>query len=55
MSAKPIPDGFHSVSPCLLVKHGAVRLAQLKVGDSFVMLGEPQGDPMLASLYLLCS
>jgi PhnB protein len=76
MSVKPIPDGFHSVSPYILVKDGAklidflkeafdaeqferletpdgrVKHAQLKIGDSMVMLGEPQGDAMPASLYL---
>jgi PhnB protein len=76
MSVKPIPDGFHSVSPYILVKDGAklidflkaafdaqqierletpdgrVRHAQLKIGDSMLMLGEPQGAAMPASLYL---
>jgi len=76
MTVEAIPDGFHTVTPYLLVKDGAtlidflqkafgaeqvermdspdgaVRHAQLKVGDSFVMLGDPQGDAMPASLYL---
>ena len=76
MSVKPIPEGFHSVSPYILVKDGAklieflksafdavqierletpdgrVRHAQVKIGDSMVMLGEPQGEAMPASLYL---
>lgn len=76
MTVKPIPEGFHSVTPYLLVEDGAkliafleqafgaeqfermenpdgtVRHAQVKIGDSFVMLGAPLGDPMPASLYL---
>ena len=76
MTAKPIPDGFHTVSPYILVKDGAalieflqktfgaeqiermdtpeggVRHAQMKVGDSMVMMGEPQSDAMPASLYV---
>ncbi|MFW2387103.1 MAG: VOC family protein [Polyangiales bacterium] len=76
MSVKAIPEGFHSVTPYLLVKDGAkliefvesafgaeqverledpdgtVRHAQVKIGDSFVMLGTPQGEPMPSSLYL---
>lgn len=76
MSVKPIPEGFHSVSPYILVKDGAklidflksafdaeqierlespdgrVKHAQVKIGDSMVMLGEPQGEAMPASLYL---
>ncbi len=31
---------------------GTVRHAQVKIGDSFVMLGKPQGKAMPASLYL---
>lgn len=76
MSVKAIPEGFHSVTPYLLVKDGAkliefverafgaeqierledpdgtVRHAQVRIGDSFVMLGTPQGEPMPSSLYL---
>jgi uncharacterized glyoxalase superfamily protein PhnB len=78
MAAKPIPEGFHTVTPYLVVegvaklldflKHafdakeierharpdGAVMHAQVKIGDSFVMMGEPQpGQPALpASLYV---
>ncbi|MGO9017537.1 MAG: VOC family protein [Syntrophobacteraceae bacterium] len=70
MPVKPIPDGYHSVTPHLSVK-GAARLidflkktfeaievyrfpapdgsvmhAELKIGDSVVMLGEPmEGFP----------
>ncbi len=76
MAVKAIPDGFHSVTPYVIVEDGArfieftqeafgaeqtermenpdggIRHAQVKIGDSFVMLGEPQGEPMPASLYL---
>jgi uncharacterized glyoxalase superfamily protein PhnB len=65
---KPIPDGFHTVTPYLTVpgvarlidflkqafdatemhRHlrpdGTVQHAQVKIGDSMVMMGEPQ-DP----------
>jgi PhnB protein len=78
MSAKPIPDGYHSVTPYLIVK-GADRLidfvtqafdaaliermaradgtighAEVRVGDSVVMLSEASGEwkPMPAALYL---
>lgn len=76
---KPIPDGFHTVTPYLmvadaaalidflkaafgaqeLVRHGTpdgrVMHAQVKVGDSMIMMGEAsaeQGGPMPASTYL---
>jgi uncharacterized glyoxalase superfamily protein PhnB len=76
MAVKAIPEGFHSVTPYVLVEDGAkfidfvqqafgaelcermenpdgsVRHAQVKIGDSFVMLGKPQGEGMPASLYL---
>ena len=78
MTVKPIPDGFHTVTPYLVVKgvpeliefmctglggelleknampDGAVMHAQVKVGDSIVMMGEAQegSDPMPAFLYL---
>lgn len=68
MAVKPIPEGFHSVTPYLVVpgiarlidflkdafaateisRHaqpdGRVRHAQLKIGDSMLMLGEPSGQ-----------
>ena len=70
MPVKPIPEGYHTVTPLLSVK-GAARLidfmkkafgaaenyrfpapdgsvmhAELKIGDSIVMLGEAmKGDP----------
>jgi PhnB protein len=79
MAVKPVPEGFHTVTPYLVVKgvatiidfakhafdakeierharpDGTVMHAQIKIGDSFVMLGEPQGEgqsAMPASLYL---
>lgn len=78
MPVRPIPEGYHAVTPLLAVK-GAMRLidflkaafgavelsrfaapdgtlmhAELKIGDSIVMLGEAmEGSPsMPASLYL---
>jgi PhnB protein len=78
MPVKPIPEGYHTVTPLLSVK-GAARLidfmkkafgaaevyrfpapdgsvmhAELKIGDSVVMLGEAMGDapPMPIALYL---
>ena len=78
MAAKPIPPGFHTVTPYLVVPgvprlieflkrawgavedhrttlpDGRVMHAQVKVGDSFVMMGEPAPpwDPMPACLHL---
>ena len=78
MAAKPVPDGFHTVTPYLIVPgvatlidflkqafgatedhrtttpDGRVMHAQVKVGDSFIMLGEPMGEwkPMPTGLYL---
>jgi len=75
---KPIPDGFHTVTPYLIVPgvaklieflqqafdakeihrsarpDGSIMHAQVRIGDSFVMMGEPIGQwkPMPGSIYL---
>ena len=78
MPVKPIPEGYHTVTPMMSVK-GAARLidfmkkafgatenyrfpapdgsvmhAELKIGDSFVMLGEARKDcsPESATFYV---
>lgn len=77
MAVKPIPDGFHTVTPYLTV-HGVSKLidflkqafgatevhpvmhrgdgtvmhAELKIGDSIVMMGEPMGEFQPAPCYL---
>jgi PhnB protein len=78
MAVKPIPDGFHSITPYMVVQganklidflkqafgateghrtsqpDGTIMHAQLKIGDSPLMLGEagPQWKPMPCSIYL---
>jgi len=78
MAVKAIPDGYHSVTPYLVVPgvatlldflaqafeahelhrmprpDGTIMHAEVQIGDSRVMMGEPMGDaqPMLGSLYL---
>ena len=78
MAVKPIPDGYHSVTPFLIVPgaaklldflkqafeaqelhrmprpDGTIMHAEVRIGDSLVMMGEPMGDsqPMFGSLYL---
>jgi uncharacterized glyoxalase superfamily protein PhnB len=78
MAVKPIPDGFHSVTPYVLVPgvarlieflkeafgavethrsarpDGTIMHAQVRIGDSMIMMGEPMGpwQPIPASLYL---
>jgi uncharacterized glyoxalase superfamily protein PhnB len=78
MAVKPIPDGYHSVTPYLTIPgvaklldflkqafeaqelhrmprpDGAIMHAEVRIGDSRVMMGEPMGgcQPMFGSLYL---
>jgi uncharacterized glyoxalase superfamily protein PhnB len=78
MTTKPIPDGYHAVTPVLTVQgaakliefleqafdaketyrlegpNGGVMHAQIKIGDSMVMLGEAseQCKPMPATMAL---
>ena len=75
MAVKAIPDGYHSVTPYLVVSgvatlldfltqafeahelyrmprpDGTIMHAEVRIGDSRVMMGEPMGDaqPMLSS------
>jgi len=75
---KPIPEGFHTITPYLIVKgadqlinflkkafkakeiskmkmpDGTIGHAQLKIGDSLIMMGEAssQWKPMPGSIYL---
>ncbi|HXH10729.1 MAG TPA: VOC family protein [Alphaproteobacteria bacterium] len=78
MAVKPIPDGFHTVTPFLVVQgastlidflkqafdatevfrmadpDGAVMHAEVKIGDSIIMMGEASGEhkPMPVGMYL---
>ena len=78
MTVKPIPDGYHSVTPYLTVQgaaklidflkqafeaqeierltrpDGAIGHAEVKIGDSIVMMGEAGGEwtPMPGAMYL---
>ena len=78
MAPKPIPDGYHTVTPYLVVQgaakvldflkgafeakelfrmpqsDGTIMHAEVKIGDSIVMMGEACGQhkPMPCSLYL---
>ena len=78
MVVKPIPEGYHSITPYLKVRDiarlldflktafdatetermsrgdGTIGHAEVRIGDSMVMMGEPQGDaaPMPGTLYL---
>jgi PhnB protein len=77
MAAKAIPDGYHSVTPHLMVRGGAqlidflkqafgaeeksrtlgpggIMHAEVKIGDSMVMLSDAMGgvDPMPMVLFL---
>ncbi len=78
MAAKPIPDGYHVVTPYLIIRgvpglidfmtkafqaevlermeapDGTVMHAEVKIGDSMIMMGEASDKypPMPAGLYL---
>ena len=78
MAVKPIPDGYHSVQPYLIVNgasglieflksafgatqtelmagpDGKVMHAEVRIGDSTVMIADPQGQwqPTQAALYV---
>jgi len=78
MAVKPIPEGFHSVTPYLIVHEvpklldflkqafnaheimcmpqpdGTIMHAEVRIGDSPIMMGEAQGEhkPMPGSIYL---
>lgn len=77
MAVKPIPDGYHAVTPYLTVENaaklidflkqafgavetervarpdGGIMHAEVRIGDSAVMLGEPMGHSTSpAGLYL---
>jgi len=76
-NVKPIPDGYHSVTPYLIVKgvaalidflkeafdaveterlpgpDGTIGHAEVRIGDSIVMMGEGEHfEPMPAAIYL---
>jgi len=79
MAVKPVPEGYHTATPYLVVSgvaavidflkatfgaeeihqrmsrpDGAIMHAEVKIGDSPIMFGEPMGQfqPMPASIYL---
>ena len=82
MAVKAIPDGFHSVTPYLVVpgvaqlldflkqtfethevhppmtrSDGTIMHAEIRIGDSVVMMGEPRDEltPLPGSLYVYVS
>ncbi|HZA23451.1 MAG TPA: VOC family protein [Dehalococcoidia bacterium] len=78
MAAKPIPDGYHSATPylmvqgaaglvdflkrafgaeeteCLSAPDGTVMHAEVRIGDSIIMIGEAHGEfrVMLSAVHL---
>lgn len=80
MAVRPIPDGYHTITPFLVAEHaakliefitqafgaeqvdrmdgpdGTVMHAELRIGDSILMLGEAQGEwkpiPSMLHLYV---
>lgn len=78
MAVKPIPDGYHTITPYLVVQgaakliefleqafgakvrsrsarpDGTIMNAELRIGDSMIMMGESQGEhkPRPSSIYL---
>jgi PhnB protein len=78
MAVQPIPEGYHTITPYLVVPgiakliecleaafdakatechsrpDGTIMHAETRIGDSMVMMGEPQGQwqPMPAALYM---
>ena len=74
MAVKPVPDGYHTVTPYLTVKGAnslidfikrvfdgeetfrmggdTVRHAEMRIGDSMLMLGEAPDEPVPGMLYL---
>lgn len=78
MSVKPIPEGYRTITPCLIVKdaaklidfmrdafdakeiarfddpEGKVAHAELKIGDSMLMIGESNAEfpPMPSMIHL---
>jgi len=78
MPVKPVPEGYHTVTPYLSVPgvtklidflnqafgaqeteriprpDGGIAHAEVRIGDSMVMMGEPMGEfrPMPATIYL---
>jgi PhnB protein len=78
MTVKPIPDGYHTVTPYIVVRgaanlieflqqgfkakeicrilhpEGCIMHAEVKIGDSIIMLSEARGEfqPMPSSIFL---